>query len=327
MNYFKYICLLILPFLSTNIYASCPAGNTVVSQTFAGNAGSLYCVQYHSSNCKVLVQSGTIILDGGPLPYASLTGKTCEYTEKPPLQEGCTQLPNGSIECEDPEEEEEPETTLSCTSNMCSNPNSLRCPTNYSGGTFNGNRLCIKNNSNPPDDPTEECGDDIECQEAAEHAQIAVAVNNANSSITDKIGQMASNLSNKLGEIADKLGEIADKIGNIAGGNGNGGNGTGNGNGNGDGEGDGDGDGNGTDTSGLEADVLFITNEEMPQLDQNLFGNNAQCPEPKVLSMPFMGSSISYDFEFTEICNSLNYLSYIVMIMSYLISCYIIIRA
>lgn len=331
MNFFKYIIIIFIFSITQQSYAaySCGVNADVILTTDLEDYPTVICAVTGVGNCEVIEDHSIRQPNGSWLVYAKSTGEGClspTNLDAPPLDPNCTRQANGSITCEDEEEEEEePETTLSCTSDMCSNPNSLRCPTNYSGGTFNGNRVCIKNNRNPPDDPTEECGDDTECQEAAEHAQIAVAVNNANSSITDKIGQMASNLSNKLGEIADKLGEIGDKIGNLAGGNGNGGNG--NGNGNGDGEGDAEGDGNGTDTSGLEADVPFITNEELPQLDENLFGNNAQCPEPKVLSMPFMGSSISYDFEFTEICNSLNYLSYIVMIMSYLISCYIIIRA
>lgn len=317
MNYFRYICLLILSFLSTNIYASCPAGNSVVSETFAGHVGSLYCVQYHSSNCEVLVQSGTLILDGGPLPFAHLTGETCEYTEEPPLQEGCTQLPNGSIECEDEEEPEQP-TVLQCSADSCLNPNNLQCPPNYARGTINGNSVCVKSRTNPPDPNENECGDDNECNEAVEHAQIAAAVNDANASITDKIGQMASNLADKLGEIADKLGEISDKIGNLVTGSGNPNGGDGNG---------GDGEANGTDTSALDADVPFISNDDVPQLDQNLFSNDSQCPEPKILNLDFMGSTISYSFEFTEICNTLNFLSYIVMIISYLISSYIIIRA
>ena len=300
MNFFRYIFLSILSFLSTNIYASCPSGNSVVSETFAGNVGSLYCVQYYSSNCEVLVQSGTIILDGGPLPYASLTGKTCEYIEKPPLQEGCTQLPNGSIECE--EEEPEP-TVLVCTASSCLNPNNLQCPTNYVSGSVNGRNVCVRNDEPDPDPEPNECEDeDCSTEEIA-------AIRDAKHGIIDSIQQLGDTIRNGFNDLMNLLDEKLSSQPS------------------GDGDGSGETGSSNVDTSSLNAETpTKDLNIENAQFNDGIYNSIPSCPDDKQLNLDLMGRSFSYSFSFSHFCDGLSIVGIFIMIMCYLYSAYIVIK-
>jgi hypothetical protein len=223
------------------------------------------------------------------------------------LQEGCTQSSDGSIQCEEEEEEEEEENepVLQCTTDSCPNPENKRCPTGYTSGSFNGQNMCVKNKKPQEPEPCE--GENCESDQ-----DVINAVNDANYSITGAIDNLKNSFSNSFNQIKNQLGEISQKIQNL--GNSNGGGNGNNGN-----------DGGNVDTSDLHAETP-ISDTEQQHLNENLFSSNEQCPPDNVLNLNFMGNNITYNFSYYEICNALYSLSFIVMILAYMISIYIVSR-
>ena len=248
-------------------------------------------------------------MDGGPLPYAQLTGDTCEFTEDPPLQEGCTQLPNGSIECEEEEEEQEP-TVLQCSSDSCPNPNNLRCPSGYVSGTVNGQRVCARSNTPEPDP---------ECEGDCDETQNEIAaINDAKNGIIDSINQLYMTIENGFDSLISLLNQKLSSSG--------------------DGDGDGDGDGHGTpvdtggnwgnpDTSGFNAEMPYSDSQpENNSFNQNIYNSDTQCPSDRTLNLDLMGRSFTYTFSYSHICDGLAIIGLFILIMCYLFAAHIVVK-
>ena len=321
MKYFKYLLFVLTALFSIQSYAVCyhpatyqgtahkPFPSTVCYPE--GGSGTGYC-QFRIIDDGLDIQVPCTNPDGcGSSPaYAislqSVSDKVYKNPDctNPPLQDGCVQLPNGNIECEE-EEEEENDPVLQCSTDSCPNPENKRCPTGYTSGSFNGQNMCVK--SKKPDEPEPCEGENCESEQ-----DVINAVNNANYSITGAIDNLKNSFSNSFNQIKNLLGEISEKIQNL----GNSGGGDGEGNGNGYGE---------VDTSDLYAETPISDTDEH-YLNENLFSSNEQCPADNVLNLNFMGSNITYNFSYLQICDALYSLSFIVMILAYMISIYIVSR-
>lgn len=326
MKFYKYLLLLIFVLISNNTYAICkhPASSYGTTRLNPLPSTACYPEVNGSGFCEFKVeQAGSYNepIDPNEAPWTAfyLTSTSSRVYRNSHctviLQEGCTQSSDGSIECEEEEEEEEEpdDPVLQCTTDRCLNPENKRCPTGYTGGSFNGQSMCVKNN-----EPDPECEGD-ECEN--EEQEVVAAVNDAKNSITGAISDLNNSLRGILNQIKNVLSDISDKISNSSNG--------------GDGDGDcenGCGQGGETgevDTSGLDAEAPFIESYESDnsQFDTDLFGGNSQCPADQVLNMSFMGSSIHYAFSYVEICDALHGLSFLVMIFAYLLAAFIVIRA
>jgi hypothetical protein len=317
MNFFKYLFLLLI-FISFDLHAYCahPAYSYGTTRLNPVPSTACYPEVNGSGFCKFKVEGSSHYLDSTDpnlAPYTTFTvssissrvyrNSDCTVI----LQEGCTQSSDGSIQCEEEEEEEEEnDPVLQCSTDSCPNPENKRCPAGYTSGSFNGQNICAK--SNKPEEPEPCDGENCESDQ-----DVINAVNNANYSITGAIDNLKNSFSNSLNQIKNLLGEISQKIQNL-------------GNSNGGGDGDGYGDGYGeVDTSELSAETPF-SDTEQHYLNENLFSSNDQCPADNVLNLNFMGNNITYNFSYAEICNALYSLSFIVMILAYMISIYIVSR-
>lgn len=315
MNFFKYLFLLFI-FISFDLYAYCAHPSHSYGTTRLNPMPSTACYPEVNGSgfCKFKVEQASPYMDSQDpnlAPYASFTvssissrvyrNSDCTVI----LQEGCTQSSDGSIQCEEEEEEEEEnEPVLQCSTDSCPNPENKRCPTGYTSGSFNGQNMCVKNKK--PEEPEPCDGENCESDQ-----DVINAVNNANYSITGAIDNLKNSFSNSFNQINNLLGEISQKIQNL--GNSNGGD-----NGNGNGYGD-------VDTSDLYAETP-ISETDQHYLNQNLFEWNDQCPPDNELNLNFMGSTITYNFSYIDICDALYSLSFIVMILAYMISIYIVSR-
>jgi hypothetical protein len=322
MKYFKYLLLVITALFSLHATAVCYHPATYPGTAHKpfpaticypeGGGGNGYC-QFRVIDDGLDIQVPCTNPQGcGSTPayginLQSISDKVYKNPDctNPPLQDGCVQLPNGNIECEEEEEEEDP--VLQCSTDSCPNPENKRCPTGYKPGSFNGQNICAKSKT-PPDPDPEPCeGENCESDQ-----DVINAVNDANYSITNSINNLSNSFSNSFNQIKNLLSEISEKIQNL----GNSGGGDGEGNGNGYGE---------VDTSDLYAETPISDTDEH-YLNQNLFSSNEQCPADNVLNLNFMGSNITYNFSYLEICDALYSLSFIVMILAYMISIYIVSR-
>lgn len=322
MKYFKYLLFVLTALFSIQSYAVCyhPAtypgiGHKPFPATVCYPDGDGKYCEFRVIDNGMDIQVPCTKPSGCSAPAYAIDIQSISSTvyknpdcTNPPLQDGCVQLPNGNIECEE-EEEEENDPVLQCSTDSCPNPENKRCPTGYTAGSFNGQNMCVK--SNKPDEPEPCEGENCESDQ-----DVINAVNNANYSITGAIDNLKNSFSNSFNQIKNLLSEISEKIQNL--GNSN--------NGDGDGDGDGYGDGYGeVDTSDLYAETP-ISDTEQQHLNQNLFSSNEQCPPDNVLNLNFMGNNITYNFSYYEICNALYSLSFIVMILAYMISIYIVSR-
>lgn len=291
MNFLKYLFLFLFFCLSSSAYSAiCPSG---IQKDLSVPTSVINSPQTHVCNndCRYRLQACVdvdIELQSG-ICSAISTGETCS---------------NGN-----PDPEPQP-TELECTSDMCYNPNNLRCPSGYTSGSFNGQRVCARSSNPDPIDP--ECPPDTDCNGSDQG--VINAVNNANADISGNINNLSNNLGNALLDVRDKLNEIADKIANL--GNGSGGNNNGNG----------ENEWGDVDTSPFTAD-LPVREIEQKQLSENLFSYNAQCPPDNTLNMNFLGHSVTYTFSYSQICDALHILGYFVLLMAYLYAAYIVSRA
>ncbi|WP_445346524.1 virulence factor TspB C-terminal domain-related protein [Acinetobacter bohemicus] len=298
MKFFKYLFALCITLISIHAYSACEPD---VYATFKSNladppysicsTGGTYQGQ-SMGKCLFNVDSMNKTSSGFDI-FAHSTGATCE---------------NITVLVGTDEPEPEQPTVLPCTADSCLNPNNLRCPTGYVRGSFNGQNLCVKNN-NPDPEPEPECPEEG-CKDESEE-EIINAIDNANNEITDSVNNLGSGLEQLFNDIKDLLQEISNKISALANNGNNGGNEDGN-------------DGKDVDTSPLEADLPYKQLEKQT-LDENIFSSNAQCPEDRILNLPFVGTSFTYTFKFYEICNGLNIMSYFIMIAAYLLSIYILV--
>lgn len=106
-----------------------------------------------------------------------------------------------------------------------------------------------------------------------------------------------------------KLSEISDKIANL-------------------GNSDNDPNNNNSDpdTSQLAADAP--TREiSKSEINDSLFTSRSQCPLDNELNMDFFGHQVTHTFSYSVICDALNTLSYLVMIIAYMYSAIIVSRS
>lgn len=330
MKFYKYLFLLISLLITSEVFALCPHPAQYPGQTNLNPAPTTICAPRDGGGgfCKLKVDwvgepinlpctnpQGCSSSPSYPLGLSSMSDRVYRNSDcTVELQEGCTQLPNGNIECEE-EEEEENDPVLQCTADSCLNPENKRCPTGYTGGSFNGQSMCVKNNKPDPECEGDECEEDHD-------SEVVAAVNDANNSITGAISDLNNSLRGILNQIKNVLSDISEKVRNQ-----------------GDDDGDDDGDcengcGQGgetgeVDTSPLEAEAPFIESydSDNSQFETDLFESNSQCPADQVLNMSFMGSTLHYAFSYVEICDALHGLSFLVMIFAYLIAAHIVTRA
>lgn len=341
MNFFKYLFIFILCSFTHTAHAaySCGIDVDVILTTTLDDYPPLICADVGGNNCLVLETHSTRLTDNTWRVYAKSTGEGClaptNLNPAPtPKEITCSQTAcpvssidscptgynkgtyNGQLSCV-----KQQDTVLQCSSDVCSNPDNKACPPNYSRGSFNGQNICTKNDTPPDDEQPTEC-DGEECPTSDE--EIIQAINDAEFGISDAIDFLGSTFSNgtqgiydKLSELLNAINQLAENISNGTGGNGTGGDGNG---------GDGDSDGNGVDTTGLEADLPII-NQEQQQLSTNLFTSNAHCPQNNSLNLNFANHNYTYNFNYQPICEGLNILSFFVMAFAYLASAYIVVRA
>lgn len=316
MKFLKYLIFFLFLFLSKNVLAAytCGIGADVVLQTNMNDYPSTICASLGGNNCLVQETHSEKTSNGWTV-YAKSTGDACgslTVLNRPTLpDDDCIRDPDGSIRCPEKPTEPEPDPILNCTSDSCANPDNKRCPSGYTSGSFNGQRLCMKSD-NPDPDP-----DNPDKPTDSEEVN---AIINAKNSIVSAIQDLSKSLSDSLKQFTDSIKESitnSNSGGNNTGGNNTGGNNTG--------EGEGE-DGNGVDTSGLDA-TLPIKPVPPKDFQQNMFATSAQCPADKSLSMSFFGRSFSYSFSFNTLCGGLKTIGFFILIMCYLYASHIVIRA
>lgn len=295
MKFFKYLLGCVAFFLSANIYAaSCQAGiskDLSVPSSIINSPQSYVC----NDSCRYKLNSCVDVDIEGQVGTcdATSTGEQCSGSNPDPVQPQPTEL--------------------ECNVDSCPNPNGLRCPAGYVSGTFNGQKICAKSKDQEPD-PT--C--DPQTQECSElrTERIVDAVDRANADISGSLDNLGGRLNDPLNYIKDALVDISDKLATIADNIRNGGGSNPNPNPDpGTGE---------VDTSPFNAEVPF--HETVPQqLDTGLFSSSTQCPASNVLSIP--SYNIHYEFNYTEICDFLQWFSYLVMIFAYIVAAHIVIKA
>lgn len=323
MHFLKYLFLLFALFLTQITSASCPYPATyegISHKPFPNTVcypesgtGTGYCqfkIIDNGLDIKVPCTSGNCSSQGYAIQLQSLSSKVYKNSDctNPPIQDGCFQAPDGSIECEEQNEDDE-SPILECSTESCLNPQNKRCPVGYTRGSLNGQSICVKSKTQNPEDPTECTGEDC----GIRTDRIVTAVNNSNNDITTSIDNLSTvfdapfeTLKQYLSDISDKLSLMTDKIGN-----------SGN-------SGSENPPEQEVDTSQLQADVPFNQTDKQ-QISSNIFSSKSQCPQSRVLSLPKYG--ISYEFSFDQICSFLSLLSYFVMIIAYVIAAYIVVKA
>lgn len=325
MRLLKYLFLFIALLFTSKTFASCPypaTFNAISAKPFPtsfcypeSNGGEGFCeFVIYNNGMDIKVPCTNPNGCGSEQKYAidvkSVSNKVYKNSDctNPPLEKGCTQLPDGSIECK--EETEEPDSPiLECTTDSCLNPQNKRCPTGYTTGSFNGQSMCVKSKTENPEDPTQCTGEDC----GIRTDRIVSAVDKANLDITNSVDNLGSNLDSPLSSIKDFLSQISDKLSAITDKIGSSSNPETNPETN-----------PNVDTSSLNAD-LPVHSTDSKQIDSQLFSSNAQCPQSSSLSLPQYG--IYYEFSFTQICDFLNWLSYLVMISAYATAIYIVVKA
>jgi hypothetical protein len=319
MNFFKYLFLLLI-FISFDLHAYCEHPSYSYGTTRLNPMPSTACYPELNGSgfCKFKVEQASPYMDSPDsnlAPYAAFTlssisdqvYKNSDCTN-PPLQEGCVQLSNGNIECEEEEEEEEEnDPVLQCSSDSCPNPDNKRCPVGYSRGSFNGQNLCVKNNS----DEDEECNDPNGCDESND--EIIAAIDRANNDITNSTNSLGQTLTDALNSVKNALGDIADKLQNLADSMINGNNGPG------------QNTNQPPDTSQFNADLPVEEIETNHTIDTGLYSSNSQCPAKKIINIPQYG--LHYEFDFSEICNMLQMFGYLVMVFAYVAAARIVTKS
>lgn len=328
MRLLKYLFLFIALLFTSKTFASCPhpsTFNAISNKPFPtsfcypeSGGGSGYCEFVIYDNGMDIQVPCTNPNGCGTEPrYAidvkSVSNKVYKNSDctNPPLQEGCTQLADGSIECKEDPEPESP--ILECTTDSCLNPQNKRCPTGYTTGSFNGQSMCVKSNTQNPEDPSECTGEDC----GIRTDRIVSAVDKANLDITNSVDNLGSNLDSPLSSIKDFLSQISEKLTTITNKIGSSSNPS-------NPQTDPDSNPQNVDTSAFNS-PMPIQNTDAQQIDSLLFGSNPQCPQSNSLSLPQYG--ISYEFSFTQICDFLDWLSYLVMIFAYATAVYIVVKA
>jgi hypothetical protein len=293
MKFFKYLLGYVAFFLSANLYAiTCSAGiekDLSVSSSVINSSQSYVC--NNSCRYKLGFCVDVDIEQTSGICSATSTGEQCSGSNPDPIEQP---------------------TELTCTTDSCPNPNGLRCPSGYVSGTFNGEKICAKSKDKEPET---ECDPVLKDCSELRTDRIVEAIDNSNENIRNSITDMGDRLDGPLGsitqglsDISEKLVAIADKIRSGGGSNPDPG-------------GDGWDD---VDTSPFNADVPFQDTQHK-ELDTTLFSSNDQCPTNNVLSLP--NYNIHYEFNYSEICDFLNWFSYLVMIFAYIVSAYIVIKA
>lgn len=322
MKYFKYVLFALIALFSIQSYAVChhpatyqgiaykPFPSTVCYPE--GGSGNGFC-KFDLVPPPFDVQLPCTDSDGcGSTSYAvdlkSVNNRV--YTNSnctSQLQEGCVQLPNGNIECEEePEEENDP--VLQCSTDSCPNPDNKRCPVGYTRGSFNGQNLCVKTKT---DDDEPECNDPNGCDESND--EIIAAIDRANNDITNSTNSLGQTLTDALNSVKNALGDIADKLQNLADSMINGNNGPG------------QNTNQPPDTSQFNADLPVEDVEINQNLDTGLYSSNSQCPAKKIINIPQYG--LHYEFDFSEICNMLQMFGYLVMVFAYVAAARIVTKS
>jgi hypothetical protein len=325
MKYFKYFLFVLTALFSIQSYAVChhpatypgiahkPFPNTVCyPEDGTGNGFCKFNLVRPPFNVEVpCTNSDGCVADAYAVDLVSVNDRVYINSNcTTQIQDGCVQLPNGNIECEE-EEEEENDPVLQCSSDSCPNPDNKRCPTGYTRGSFNGQNLCVKHTPNDDDDEDEECNDPNGCDESND--EIIAAIDRANNDITNSTNSLGQTLTDALNSVKNALGDIADKLQNLADSMINGNNGP---------------DQNTNqppDTSQFNADLPVEDVEINQNLDTGLYSSNSQCPAKKIINIPQYG--LHYEFDFSEICNMLQIFGYLVLLFAYVVAARIVIKS
>lgn len=315
MKIFKYLVFLILTIISINIYAVCPHPATYPATAYKPfppticypESGGLGYCQFNIIDNGLDIKVPCTNTEGcSDQAYAvdvqSVSDKVYKNSDctNPPLQDGCVQLQNGSIECE---EEEEPtdDTVLQCTSEICQNPNNKRCPTNYVSGSVNGDRVCIRSDETPPPEPCE-----TDCENP--HDEIE-AITDAKHGIVDSIEQLADTIRNSFNELINLIEEKTNS------------------NDDDNGENTGGEYPTNIDTSALQAEMPYQELQlENASFNENIFNSAAQCPSDRTLNLDLMGRSFTYSFSFAQVCNGLSIVGLFILIMCYIYAAHLVIK-
>ena len=339
MNFFKYLFVLFSLFTTQYIFANCESGIHGAFESNLTDPPYTICASHKdfgSSKCIMNVYTMEKNNTTGIFTlFAATTGTECQSVTQlnKPKQYTCTtdvcpatetdQCPdthekgmyNGQLSCVKIKDD-----TLQCTDDVCYNPNNLKCPLDYSRGSFNGQSVCTR--STQPQEDENEFDDTIE----GNINKARVGISNTVKGLTGTIAVKLDRLNQSITDLTKKLTEKpqckdSDDSENPASGvncnpDSNGG------------DGDGDNNTGGVDTTGLNADVPYINNHNIPKnFKTNLFSSHNSCPSNNTLSMNFMGRSYSYTFKYDNVCNWLQMFGYLILALSYMYAANIVTRA
>lgn len=340
MNFFKYLFVLFSLFITQHIFANCESGIHGAFESNLSDPPYTICASHKdfgSSKCIMNVYTMEKNNTTGIFTlFAATTGTECQAVTQlnKPKQYTCTtdvcpatdsdQCPdthqkgvyNGQLSCVKIKDD-----TLQCTDDVCYNPNNLKCPADYSRGSFNGQSVCTR--SSKPNEDENKFEDTIEGNINKARVGISNTVKGLTGTLAvklDRLNQSITDLTKKLTEKKPKCTqeqieneqtencEVESQPDNPN---------------NGDGEG-----GNGVDTSGLNPDLPYINNNNVPtSFNTNLFSSNNSCPSNNTLSMNFMGRSFSYTFKYDNVCDWLQMFGYLILALSYMYAANIVTRA
>jgi hypothetical protein len=338
MNFFKCLFFLFALFLTQSIFAKCDPEIHGAFESNLSDPPYTICAthkDFEGSKCIMDVYT----MEKNPTTgiftlFAKTTGSECQAVTQlnKPKQYTCTtdvcpatdsdQCPdtyqkgmyNGQLSCVKIKDD-----TLQCTDDVCYNPQNLKCPTDYSRGSFNGQSVCTR--STQPQEDENSFDDTLEGN-----------INKARVGISNTVKGLTGTIAVKLDRLNQTIQELTEKLTKSNCNNPDSENTTSGVDCNPDSSG-GDGDNNNTgggsvDTSGLNADVPYIDNTNVPtSFDTSLFDSNSSCPSNNTLSMDFMGRSFSYTFEYQNICNWLEVFGYLILAFAYMYAANIVVKA
>lgn len=232
-----------------------------------------------------------------------------------------------------PEEPEQPQQPNACSAANCPKPDADKdCPTGYYPSTHNGEAICIRNNPNPnqpnPNDPNNNIppssepvgtGDPdakgiIDSIKALRDSLLGAidSLSRKLTALTDgqkttnehlkNIKEQSTKSNEHLKKIEDgtaaaseSLGDIKDYL---------------------------------TDESGAAISSVALTTEgiSVGQIDYNIFKVNAQCPVSPNLLVTLSHTSKSFGIEYSQLCDILQYMGYLIGLVGLLHAGQILVR-
>lgn len=333
MRFFKYIffSLFILFFLlfSFQSHAACEPD---VYGSFSSNLADppyqicAHHTQFGSEKCVMLVDNMQKTSTGWTL-FAKTTGSTCNNVTKlneEPEQYDCKSdvcpvteaqpcpsthekgYYNGVLSCVKKNESN----VLNCTSEVCNNPENKICPEGYTSGNINGSNVCVKSKLN----------EEVECADGECGSEDVIkAINEGTGTVQSGFDRLIDTITNGFENILNKLNnlgnnnseECTEESCNESGSNL---------------EEESSNEWGQPDLSAFDVEVPIITVNDK-RLSDKLFTNRPSCPADNKLSLNFMGRTYTHNFSYTEICNTLEFLGYILLALAYVYAAHIVVKA